>query len=252
MSPGHMGRLRVLGCPVDRFPAAELRRRLPEIANGAGFNHLVTLNPEQVMQARADSVLRAIIAAAELVTADGVGITAALRAQGQKSPDRITGVDLVEWIASLGLPAFFLGGTEGIAEGAAARLRERHPATSVVGHWSGGSPEPCDDAESIRRIAESGAQVVLVAYGAPGQLRWIDRNRRQLESAGVGLAIGVGGALDYHAGAVRRASPLVRRIGLEWLSRLTREPWRWRRQRILPIYALLALGEAISVRIGRR
>jgi len=33
----------------------------------------------------------------------------------------------------------------------------------------------------------------------------------------------------------------MRRAGLEWLYRLIRQPWRWRRQRVLPLYALLVL-----------
>jgi N-acetylglucosaminyldiphosphoundecaprenol N-acetyl-beta-D-mannosaminyltransferase len=44
----------------------------------------------------------------------------------------------------------------------------------------------------------------------------------------------------------------VRRLGLEWLARLIREPWRWRRQTVLPVYAILAFGEAARTRLGRR
>jgi N-acetylglucosaminyldiphosphoundecaprenol N-acetyl-beta-D-mannosaminyltransferase len=245
-------RSHVLGCPVDRISAVALRRQLPEIARGARLTHLVTLNPEQVMQARADPDLRAIIERAELVTADGAGITAALRLQGERSPERITGVEIVEWLAKLGLPLFLLGGVEGVAERAAHRLRERHPATEVLGHWSSGTPEPHDDAESIRRIGQSAARVVCVAYGAPRQLHWIERNRHALQKAGVGLAVGVGGALDYHAGAVQRPPRLVRRIGLEWLARLIREPWRWRRQTVLPVFAVLAAREAVAIRLSGR
>ena len=252
MSLDRTDRPRVQGCPVDRIPAKELQRQLRELADGEGLTHVVTLNPELVMQARADASINAIINAAEIVTADGVGITAAIRAQGETPPERITGVELVDWIAADGPPLFLLGGAEGVAANASARLRERFSTANVVGHWSWGSPEPRDDDESIRRIRASAARVVCVAYGAPGQLLWIERNRQRLEGAGVRLAIGVGGALDYHAGAILRASPLVRRLGLEWLVRLAREPWRWRRQRVLPVFAILAMREAISVRTGRR
>jgi N-acetylglucosaminyldiphosphoundecaprenol N-acetyl-beta-D-mannosaminyltransferase len=31
---------------------------------------------------------------------------------------------------------------------------------------------------------------------------------------------------------------LFQRLGLEWLYRLAREPWRWRRQRVLPVFAV--------------
>lgn len=242
----------VLGCPVDGLTAAELRGLLPAIASSDDLTHLVTLNPEQVMLARSDPDVRAIVERAEIVTADGVGITLAIRLRGERPPDRITGVDVVEWIAELGLPIFFLGGKDGIAEQAAARLTERYPACRVVGWWSAGGPEPRDDDEAIRRIAESGAQVVAVAYGAPAQVRWIERNRDRLTGAGVRLAVGVGGALDYHAGAIPRAPQPVRVLGLEWLVRLMREPWRWRRQLALPVFAALAIREAVEVRLNHR
>jgi N-acetylglucosaminyldiphosphoundecaprenol N-acetyl-beta-D-mannosaminyltransferase len=252
MSKRPANRQRVLGCPVDRISAAELRTRLPALATGDALTHLVTLNPEQVMLARADAGIREIIERAEIVTADGVGITAALRLRGETLPDRITGVEIVEWIAELCLPVYFLGGSNGVGEQAAARLRERFPCTNVAGHWAGGTPDPGDDDESIGRLAASGASVICVAYGAPGQLQWIERNRERLVDAGVRLAIGVGGSLDYHAGAVKRPPPIVRRLGLEWLARLIREPWRWRRQTVLPVFTFLAFGEAIRSRLTRR
>lgn len=229
-----------------------MRARFPEIASGERLTHLVTLNPEQVMLARKDSNVRAIIDSAEIVTADGVGITIALRLRGVAATDRITGVEIVDWIAEDGLPVYFLGGKDGVAQSAAARLSERHPAAQITGYWSGGTPDPRFDGESIRRIADTRACVVCVAYGAPGQLRWIERNRRPLFDAGVRLAIGVGGSLDYHGGASKAAPRLIRKIGLEWLVRLIREPWRWRRQRVLPIFALLAIREAIQVRLAAR
>lgn len=252
MSRDHPDRLNVLGCPVDRYSASDLRDRLPVVAAGERLTHLVTLNPEQVMLARKDSNVRAIIDSAEIVTADGVGITIALRLQGLATTDRITGSEIVDWIAQDGLPVFFLGASDGVAQSAAARLRERHPAAQVAGYWSGGTPDLRFDGDSIRRIADARACVVCVAYGAPGQLRWIERNRRPLFDAGVRLAIGVGGSLDYHAGASNAAPRLIRRFGLEWLVRLIREPWRWRRQRVLPIFALLAIREAIQVRRAAR
>ena len=44
------------------------------------------------------------------------------------------------------------------------------------------------------------------------------------------ILIGVGAAVDFHAGLVRRAPQFLQRSGLEWLFRLAIEPRRlWRR-----------------------
>src|SRR5260221_388506 len=76
------------------------------------------------------------------------------------------------------------------------------------------------DVDSLARIRAAAADIVLVAYGAPAQEKWIARN---LDVSGAAAAIGVGGTFDYLAGRVRRAPALVRRLGLEWLFRVIRQ-----------------------------
>jgi N-acetylglucosaminyldiphosphoundecaprenol N-acetyl-beta-D-mannosaminyltransferase len=68
----------------------------------------------------------------------------------------------------------------------------------------------------------------------------------------VRIVIGIGGALDYISGNVPWAPPLVRTLGLEWAYRLAREPWRWRRQLVLPVFAALVVKDAVTARIRRR
>jgi N-acetylglucosaminyldiphosphoundecaprenol N-acetyl-beta-D-mannosaminyltransferase len=72
---------------------------------------------------------------------------------------------------------------------------------------------------------------------------WIARN---LITSGASVAIGIGGVLDYKAGRVPLAPKWVRRAGLEWLYRLYKEPWRWRRQLALPRFVLAVLKQATS------
>jgi len=55
------------------------------------------------------------------------------------------------------------------------------------------------------------------------------------------LAIGVGGTLDFIAGRVRRAPLWMRRVHLEWLYRLIRQPWRVRRMAAIPRFVLAVL-----------
>ena len=237
---GAADRPSVLGIPIDAAGMAAVDARL---AAADGLTHVATVNPEYAMLARRDPVFAAALAAAEVHLADGVGITLALRLRGIAAV-RATGVALVDHLVATGEPTFLLGAAPGVAEAAARVLAQRHRLGRVAGWWADGTPDRSHDDESLRRIVASGATVVLVAYGAAGQVAWIERNRARLETAGVRVAAGIGGALDYHAGRTRLAHPLVRRVGLEWLNRLAREPWRWRRQTVLPVFALLAVGEA--------
>ncbi|HKW77451.1 MAG TPA: WecB/TagA/CpsF family glycosyltransferase, partial [Candidatus Limnocylindria bacterium] len=95
------------------------------------------------------------------------------------------------------------------------------------------------DAEAVARVRTAAPTVLFVAYGMPKQERWIARNLGALPS--VRVAIGVGGVLDQLAGIQKVPPPLLYRLGLEWLWRLAREPRRWRRQRVLPVFAALVL-----------
>lgn len=206
--------------------------------------HVVTLNPEYVMQARRDASLREIIGAAGLRVADGVGLTMAARLLGAPLPARITGNDLIAALADEGVPLFLLGAAPGVAAEAAAALRRQHPNAQIAGTWAGDAG-PGDDDEARQRINATGAKVVLVAYGMPKQDYWIARNLPHLTAP---VAIGVGGAFDYLSGRVPRAPRLLRRAGLEWAYRLIRQPWRWRRILTVWHFAGLVLVEAARQR----
>jgi N-acetylglucosaminyldiphosphoundecaprenol N-acetyl-beta-D-mannosaminyltransferase len=246
--------IEVLGFPVQGFRAQDVWQVIDHALSdrhGRLCMHVVTLNPEYVMAARKDPELAAAIRRADLITADGIGVALATRVnpRGRTKIERVTGVDIVRHLAEqsrdVGARLFLLGASPGVAADAAWKLDEEYPGATIAGWWSEGSAEPVDDREAITRIRDSGARAVAVAYGARGQVMWIDRNLDELSAAGVHVAVGVGGAFDFVAGRVPRAPELVQRIGLEWLYRLVREPWRWRRQLVLPQFALLVLKDRL-------
>ncbi|HEV2072938.1 MAG TPA: WecB/TagA/CpsF family glycosyltransferase [Thermomicrobiales bacterium] len=247
----------ILGVPVDIVSRADtsawIRNRL---SAGKSCAHIVTLNPEYVMTCRRDAAFHTIVQEADLVTIDGAGVAIAVRWLTQiRSVERVTGVEIC-WIAASisaesGAGIFLLGAGPGVADRSAEKMLKVSPGAVIAGTWAEGSPHQRDDAETIRRITASGANVVLVAYGAPGQVHWIARNQSALSGAGVKVVVGIGGALDYISGNVSLAPALVRKLGLEWAYRLAREPWRWRRQLVLPQFALLVLRDALLQRVGR-
>jgi len=158
-------------------------------------------------------------------------------------PGRVPGRLLVPAVLQLASgPVFLLGAAPGVADRAAATLVRRIPSLRVGGTYAG-SPAPESDESIRRRIEDTGARVLLVAYGMPAQERWIARNLPLLPS--VRTAIGVGGVFDQLAGRVRVPPRIVHAIGFEWLWRLAFEPHRWRRQRVLPVFAALVARQRI-------
>lgn len=245
----------VLGVGITPGTHHDLLQRIRQhLAFGERLLHVVTANPEYVMTARKDPSFAEAVNSAGLVTIDGAGLAIAVRLlHPTVTSERYTGVmltpDMAQITAETGDGIFLLGAAPGVADDAAKVLREQFPGVHIVGIWADGSPRAEDDDETIRRIRESGATIVLVAYGAPAQIHWIQRNAAALEAAGVRVVSGIGGALDYISGHTPLAPALVRRFGLEWLYRLVREPWRWRRQTVLPHFALLVIPEFIRSKL---
>ena len=235
-------RVDILGVGFDRVRVADAVDLLVRRVVAGQRSFVVTANPEFVMLARRESDVAAIARSADLVVADGTGVLIASRLLGDPLPGRVPGrmlVDaLLERLVPLGSRVFLLGAAPGVAERAAARLQERHPGLRISGALAG-SPHPSDDEATRARVASAAPAVLLVAYGMPKQERWIARNAAVLPS--VLVAVGVGGVFDQIAGIASVPPRLVHRAGLEWLWRLAREPHRWRRQRVLPLFALLVL-----------
>ena len=208
---------------------------------------IVTVNPEYVMTARPDPSFMNLINSADLVTPDGIGLILAGKILGQPFRERVTGVALAERLFQLsgdsstglegGLKLFLLGAGPGAAEEAATRLKAQYPAIQIAGTFAG-QAGPEGDAETAIRVKQSGADVVLVAYGMVKQDWWTFRNK---DKCGAAVAIGVGGVIDYKAGRVALAPARLRKWGLEWAYRLYKEPWRWRRQLALPRFVAAVL-----------
>ena len=210
-----------------------------------GRRVVATPNPEIVMAAQEDRALRHALARADLAIPDGGGLLLAARLWGRPFRAQVRGSDLtnllLERADARGWRVFLLGGAPGVANTAAARVKARWPGVQFAGTYAGRA-DAAHDADTRGAVAAAGrVDLLLVAYGASRQECWMERNVPSLD---VGVALGVGGVLDFLAGRVRRAPRWVRRARLEWLFRLLVQPWRWRRQlraaRFFPLVALLA------------
>ncbi len=207
------------------------------------MNHVVTANSEMVMMARERPDFARILERATLVVPDGIGVVWAARLLGDYLPERVAGIDLMDQVlarcAERGWRPFLLGAAPGVAEQAAAVLRQRYPGLEIAGVHHGYF-EPADEAAVLDRIKSASPDLLLVAMGAPRQEYWIARHRHQLS---VGVAAGVGGSLDVWAGHVTRAPRWMRDAGLEWAYRLIRQPRRLLRMTALPRFALIVLWD---------
>jgi N-acetylglucosaminyldiphosphoundecaprenol N-acetyl-beta-D-mannosaminyltransferase len=231
-------RFSLLGIPIDALTEAEAVEWVAQSLRQGQPRMVVSVNPERIMHAHRDPRLREILCAADLSLADGVGVVWAARRLRQPLPARVSGVDFVQAVAARGAAEgwrfFFLGAEPGVADEAGAALARAFPGFRLAGTLAG-SPDPADDPATTRAVQASGAQVLFVAYGAAAEEEWLARN---LAHTGALVGMGVGGAFDFISGRAHRAPPFMREHGLEWLHRLLKEPWRWRRMLALPRFVI--------------
>lgn len=237
--------LRILGIPVHMVTTTEVIELVREFMKKPRLHQIATVNPEFVMAAQEDGEFCRVLMEADLCIPDGVGLLLAGRWLGQPLPERVAGSTLVYLLAELsadeGWRLFLLGSAPGVAAEAGHKLQMKYPKLEIAGTFAG-SPEPKENEAIVQMINDSQADMLFVAYGAPKQDKWIARNRSALTT--VRVAMGIGGSLDFITGRAVRAPQWVQNVGLEWLHRLYKEPWRWRRMASLPKFALKVMRDA--------
>lgn len=223
----------ILGCKLDLRSRKQVGKDIFRFIRSNRFNHIVTLNPEICLKGEVDEKYRKILNKTELSIRDAFGLSIGAFLLGAGYAPRISGRQLLGNVMRLSVKerakVYLIGGKGDTASKAANHLQQIYPHLQIVGAEEGIAPGKfsLDTPDLVGRINDSGAKVLLVAFGAPKQEEWIATNRDQLHS--VRIAIGIGGLFDYLAGNVASPPNWITKLGMEWLFRLTTQPHRWRR-----------------------
>jgi N-acetylglucosaminyldiphosphoundecaprenol N-acetyl-beta-D-mannosaminyltransferase len=239
-------RAHVLGFEVDRLDLDATVERCRDLLSRSERVHHVSLNAAKLVRARRDARLAAVLASADIVSADGQAVVWASRLLGDTLPQRVAGIDLMYRLLQAAeddrRAVFFLGGEREILAAAIDRVRSEHPRLRVEGHH--GYFDEADARRVCDAVNESAAEILFVAMSSPKKEYWVHEHRAQLATP---LIVGVGGAVDILAGATRRAPLWMQQAGLEWAFRLLQEPRRlWRRYLVTNMrFAGLLLAELV-------
>lgn len=189
---------------------------------------IVTANPEIVMKTRENTKYKSIVQSADYVLPDGAGVVMASKYMKQPIEERIAGFDLMQDLLAFanqeGLSCFFLGGKEDVNEKAVHKIKKRYPNLKIAGSHHGYFA--MEDELVVKMVKDSKPDMVFVALGAPRQEEWIVQYKDEFSK---GLFMGVGGSFDVIAGEVKRAPDKWIKLNLEWLYRLLKQPFRWKR-----------------------
>ncbi len=220
----------ILGINLTELSSAAVLKKCAEFLGDGRQHYLVTPNPEIILAAHKDEELFYILNQADLAIADGFGLKIAGRILKERVR-RLTGADLtaalLEKAGREGWKVGVLNWAGGLssAEEISRALKEKYPGLKFA-VWPVGRDKFLDP-ERLAAVNAFAPSLLFVGLGFPYQEKLMYHNLSRLPA--VKLALGVGGTFDFLSGKVRRAPSAWRRLGLEWLWRLLRQPRRFKR-----------------------
>jgi len=253
-----MKRTALFGITIDNLTMAQAVEAIRELVNDSkGHHYVATPNTDHIVRLHKDPVFRKAYAGASLVLADGMPLIWASRSLGRPLQMRVTGADLLpavcEMAAANAKSVFLLGGRAGVAERAALNLQAAYPGLQIAGTYSpplGFERDPVEQRRIVEQVNRVCPDVLAIGLGAPKQELWIAAHHRELQ---FGVALCIGAAIDFAAGAVERAPRWMQEGGLEWFWRLAQEPRRlWKRYLVDDMaFARIVAREWWRIRVRR-
>ena len=245
--------IEILGCRLDPIDASEATRRDRRArARRRAGAQVVTLGTEMVVYAQHNERFRDDRERRALSLCDTVGLLAVARKRGAPLRERVTGVELIERLCARrrrkACRCICSAARKASLPKRRQALAQRYPGLRVAGARNGYFSE-AETPAVVAAIAASGAKLLFAGLGSPRQEFWLADHLRE---TGCGAGIGVGGSFDVVAGRVERAPERSGELGLEWLYRLIKEPWRWRRQLALPRFVWLVALDELGILPARK
>ena len=204
--------------------------------------NIISGNPEVLYNGLKDRELFGIFTSrSSVIIPDGVGTVLASKLAGSPVKEKLAGIEVMEGIiqrcAEKGQGIYLLGAKEEVVAACAEKLKSKYPGIKIAG-WHNGyfDIDNCNDI--ISDIKEKTPKAVFVAMGSPRQDRFILKYMDQLPCS---IFMGVGGSFDVISGNIQRAPKWMINIGMEWLYRVSVEPWRLKRLSSIPKFLTAVL-----------
>ena len=223
-------RFKIMNTYVNAISMDETIEEVEKIIAKRKPTQHVVINASKVNLMEKDLKLRKIVNSCPLINADGASIVWAAKRLGIPLKERVTGCDLFQKLVAVaekkGYKIYLFGAKEEVVKKVKAIFEEKYPDIQIVGYRNGYFTE-ADEPEIVKDMAESGADMMFVAFSSPKKEYWVNKYIKQLN---IPFVMGVGGSFDIVAGVTERAPKWWQDHGLEWLYRFIQEPRRmWKR-----------------------
>jgi len=206
--------------------------------------HIVSGNPEVLRNGlQSNILLDNFTSENSIIIPDGISTVICSKIVGQPVKEKIAGIELMDCIVKKcekeNQGIYLLGASQETVDMCNINLRTKYRNLNILGSHDGFFD--LDNCEGIlEEIEKVNPHVLFVAMGCPRQELFIVKYMDRLPCS---IFMGVGGSFDIIAGNLKRAPKWMINIGLEWLYRVTKEPFRIKRLATIPEFILMVLKE---------
>ena len=218
----------VIGTNVVSSNYYDIATEIVDWAEKKQRRYICITNVHSVTMAKWNKELRYALDNSDINTADGVPLVWMQKLVGASNPTRVYGPTLMLVVLArankYNLKVALYGGTKDSLNDLQTKINNHYPNVEIVEAISPPFREltRAEDDYFTERLANSGADIILVGIGCPKQEIWMSNHSNKIP----GVMLGVGAAFDFHTGRVNQAPAYLQRIGLEWAYRLFKEPKR--------------------------
>ncbi|MBU3144977.1 WecB/TagA/CpsF family glycosyltransferase [Clostridium sp. CF012] len=209
--------------------------------------HIVSGNPEVLNNGLQNKILLDnFIGKSSIIIPDGISTVICSKIVGQPVKEKIAGIELMDSLVkkceSENQGIYLLGATQETVDMCNINLRTKYRKLNILGSHDGYFEiDNCE--EILVEIEKVKPQVLFVAMGCPKQELFIAKYMDRLPC---NVFMGVGGSFDIIAGNLKRAPKWMINIGLEWLYRVAKEPFRIKRLSSIPKFILMVIKDKHS------
>lgn len=247
----------LLGLPVDAIDFETLIAAMDRAAARREPFLISTLNVNFLIKSQENADFRDSVLCSDLCLVDGMPLIWMAKFLQVPIRERVAGSDLFGRLkarANTRLRVFLFGGMGDLAARVGEKLNAEKGGLECVGVLNPGfgSVENLSSPEIIDQINASGADLLAVFLNAEKAQAWLMHNHHRLT---VPIRAQFGATINFEAGTIKRAPPLLRSTGFEWLWRINEEPYLWRRywndgRSLLRLFLTSVLPIAIAARLS--
>lgn len=221
----------ILGISINSSRKDEVLQFLHDHMNAEISAHIITLNLDHLRIAMGNPDYYKICCAAELVIADGIGVTSLVKKKYGTKIKRLTGNDILQMLLSIAeiknKKIAIIGGNPKYQNQLMEKINTQFSISDnnlyVECPKMSFEKDETENQRVISQIKLFQPDILIVGLGCPRQEFWIRTNKNAI---GAKINVGVGAAIDFYSGTQTRSPEFLQKIGMEWLWRLLTEPKR--------------------------